>query len=276
MSSAVEMAAPLLLFCDGASRRNGARAKGDSAAAAVLLDAATEALLVQRAVRLAEGTTNNAAEYEALLMGIRMAAAIRGKKAAVRAFTDSELLCKQFHGECGCKVPALQEMLKELRRSVRMVGSFSLRHVPREQNKAADSLANGALDELDLGKSFTMGPEAKDVRAAEEQHAAAVEMGAGTSNAGTCIVLTEATLAAHELATAKRELRMFCCDVHGPFWKRVDAHKPVARCFGVAGTRECSKAKLDPLPRRCARARERARASERTGACDRQRLCVHY
>lgn len=41
----------LLLYCDGASRRNGAGAAGDCAAAAVLKNGATEEIVVQRAVR---------------------------------------------------------------------------------------------------------------------------------------------------------------------------------------------------------------------------------
>ena len=119
--------------------------------------------------------------------------------------------------------------------------------VPREQNAEADALANRALDELSEGMEITAGPEAEAVRAAEE--AFSREQAAGGAS-----VLTVAALEAHERATGGgagvgRERRMFVCEVHGPFFKRVDALKPVARCFGVPGTKPCGRGRLDPVPR---------------------------
>ena len=94
---------------------------------------------------------------------------------------------------------------------------------------------------------ITAGPEAEAVRAAEE--AFSREQAAGGAS-----VLTVAALEAHERATGGgagvgRERRMFVCEVHGPFFKRVDALKPVARCFGVPGTKPCGRGRLDPVPR---------------------------
>ena len=84
-------------------------------------------------MRLSASGTNNIAEYEAVLLGVRMAATVAGKAAAVRAFVDSELLVKQFTGEYKCKAPALRARLAALRQAIRGVGSFALRQVRDER-----------------------------------------------------------------------------------------------------------------------------------------------
>lgn len=94
--------------------------------------------------------TNNQAEYGALILLLREL--IHGhhylKKAAkVVIYSDSRLLVKQMKGEFKVKSDNIR---KYHRAAVRLVeaANFSVEfhHVPRENNKRADKLANLALD----------------------------------------------------------------------------------------------------------------------------------
>jgi ribonuclease HI len=89
--------------------------------------------------------TNNVAEYQALLHGLRFALA-RGA-AAVEVFSDSELLVRQIEGRYRVKNPGLLPLHREARSLFARFERARLTHVPREQNRAADALANRALDE---------------------------------------------------------------------------------------------------------------------------------
>jgi len=88
--------------------------------------------------------TNNTAEYAALLALLEYA--VQTGATSVRALSDSELLVRQISGEYRVKHPALQILHGEARRLIAALPSVSLEHVPREQNAAADALANRAMD----------------------------------------------------------------------------------------------------------------------------------
>jgi ribonuclease HI len=89
--------------------------------------------------------TNNVAEYEGLLAGLRWA--IDRGEAQVRVRSDSELLVRQMRGEYRVKNPGLQPLYEEARRLVARIGRVTFEHVRREQNREADRLANAAMDE---------------------------------------------------------------------------------------------------------------------------------
>ncbi len=88
--------------------------------------------------------TNNTAEYAALLALLEYA--VQAGAASVRVLSDSELLVRQISGEYRVKHPALQVLHGEARRLIAALPSVSLEHVPREQNVAADALANRAMN----------------------------------------------------------------------------------------------------------------------------------
>ena len=91
-------------------------------------------------------TTNNVAEYTALVYALQEALSMRLE--ALQIFTDSELMARQFSGEYKIKEPSLKLLnllVSHLRGAFREV---TLTHVPREKNKLADREANKALDEL--------------------------------------------------------------------------------------------------------------------------------
>jgi ribonuclease HI len=89
--------------------------------------------------------TNNVAEYAALLVLLHRSIA----RGAVRLtiHSDSELLVKQMRGEYRVKNPRLQQLHAAARRLVSAIPEVALRHVPREENRDADRLANVAMDE---------------------------------------------------------------------------------------------------------------------------------
>lgn len=89
--------------------------------------------------------SNNVAEYQALLHGLRWALS-RGAK-GVHVFSDSELVVRQMSGAYRVKHPAMVPLHREARALSLRFEEFRLAHVRREQNKDADRLANQALDE---------------------------------------------------------------------------------------------------------------------------------
>jgi len=89
--------------------------------------------------------TNNVAEYQALIHALRFALE-RGAR-EVRIFSDSELVVRQMAGRYKVKHPGIVPLHREASRLLSKIGDARLAHVPREQNREADRLANRALDE---------------------------------------------------------------------------------------------------------------------------------
>jgi len=131
--------APLIVMSDGAARGN----PGPAGAGAVLLDASGRVLA--RLGRYLDTQTNNVAEYEGLLLGLRAAQEMGARRIEVRA--DSQLLIRQLEGSYRVKNERLKELFGEAKRLLRGFDEVSLRHVPREENELADEMSNRAIDE---------------------------------------------------------------------------------------------------------------------------------
>ncbi len=89
--------------------------------------------------------TNNVAEYQALLHALRWAIA-RGAT-RVHVFSDSELVVRQIEGRYKVKHPDLRPLYEQARILLSRFAEGRVAHVPREENREADRLANRALDE---------------------------------------------------------------------------------------------------------------------------------
>lgn len=89
-------------------------------------------------------TTNNVAEYYALIAALDYAHAHRIAK--LRVSSDSELLVRQMQGRYKVKSADLKPLHERARKLAAGLAHFSIEHVPREQNAEADALANAALD----------------------------------------------------------------------------------------------------------------------------------
>ena len=157
---AARSAARLKIHVDGAARGN----PGPAGAGAVLASG-NGRKKEEISVPLGE-TTNNVAEYCALVLALQRAVAMGCSR--VEVFTDSELLARQVTGEYRVKDKQLQilhTLIGELQKGFK---EFSIRHTPREQNRAADRLASRAVTEW-LRKNP---PARRGPKAAEPPHPA--------------------------------------------------------------------------------------------------------
>jgi ribonuclease HI len=94
--------------------------------------------------KLVGNTTNNVAEWRGFLAALDLALASGESNVEIRA--DSQLVLRQFTGEYRMKAPHLAEFLEQARRKARRIPKLGVVHVPREENREADALANRALD----------------------------------------------------------------------------------------------------------------------------------
>jgi ribonuclease HI len=125
-----------VISVDGASRGNPG-----PAGAGVVIRAPQGDVLQELSVPL-ESTTNNVAEYTALLEGLRAAQALGLHRVELR--TDSELLFRQLKGIYRVKNARLRVLHQRALGLIRLFEQFRLRQVPREQNGDADRLADAA------------------------------------------------------------------------------------------------------------------------------------
>jgi ribonuclease HI len=89
-------------------------------------------------------TTNNVAEYTALVKALQRAHQLGGKR--IHVHSDSELVIKQMQGHYKVKHPGLRPLYEEAKQLSDEFEAVTFRHVRREQNKRADELCNAALD----------------------------------------------------------------------------------------------------------------------------------
>ena len=89
-------------------------------------------------------TTNNVAEYAALIAALALAG--RHGLEALTVYSDSQLLVRQLEGAYKVKAPHLVPIFLKVLELRRKIPTFAIHHVPREQNREADSLANRAVD----------------------------------------------------------------------------------------------------------------------------------
>jgi len=127
------------LHCDGASRGN----PGPAGAGMVLFDPQGR-LQVQKG-RYLGTTTNNVAEYQALLLGLEEAHRLGVQQ--LQVFADSELMVKQITGHYRVKSPHLLPLWRAALQALKNFESFAIAHVPREENHLADQAANRAIDQ---------------------------------------------------------------------------------------------------------------------------------
>jgi ribonuclease HI len=89
-------------------------------------------------------TTNNVAEYRAVIAGLERAREHGVRRLTLRA--DSELVIKQLKGEYRVRDEKLIPLHNKARRLLAAFDHVELRHVRREYNAEADRLANEAMD----------------------------------------------------------------------------------------------------------------------------------
>jgi ribonuclease HI len=134
----------LVVHVDGGARGN----PGPAAAACVISNADGEA--IAEAAELLGETTNNVAEYRALLLGLARASALGADE--VEVIGDSELIAKQVRGEYKVKNASMRELHARALAALRGFARWSIHTVPRAQNAEADALVNATLDQARAGR----------------------------------------------------------------------------------------------------------------------------
>jgi len=128
----------VIVETDGAARNN----PGPAGIGAVVRTPDGEVL-----GEIAEGlgeTTNNVAEYTAVIRGLEEAKRLGAHEVLLRS--DSQLLINQLTGRYRVKAPHLQPLHRRVRALLAAFAKVDLEHVPRERNVEADRLANLGVD----------------------------------------------------------------------------------------------------------------------------------
>jgi len=133
-----------VIYTDGGSRGNPG-----PAAIGVVIQNENGETIKQYGEAIGE-TTNNDAEYKALISALRKAKALLGKEKIkqleLEVRMDSELAVKQLNHEYKIQDANIQSLFIEVWNLTIDFGSIKFVYVPREQNKEADALVNQALD----------------------------------------------------------------------------------------------------------------------------------
>ncbi|GAU34804.1 hypothetical protein TSUD_394300, partial [Trifolium subterraneum] len=119
------------IFVDGSSNSQGS-------GAGIILKSG-DGVLIEVSLGLSFPTTNNQAEYEAFLAGLRLAEDMGAEE--IRIFTDSQLVASQVSGEYQTKEERLLEYLNLIRAKLAKFKGTEVKHVPREHNARADVLS---------------------------------------------------------------------------------------------------------------------------------------
>jgi probable phosphoglycerate mutase len=137
----------LVVEADGGSRGN----PGPAGYGAVVRDADTGEVLAERAAAIGRAT-NNVAEYQGLLAGLR--AAVDLAPASVEVRMDSKLVVEQMSGRWKVRHPDLAPLQAEGVALVRRLPRVRFGWIPRERNAYADRLANEAMDAAAAGREW--------------------------------------------------------------------------------------------------------------------------
>lgn len=133
----------LRAWIDGGARGN----PGPAGWGVVIADDAGR--VIRRCWGFRDRATNNVAEYNGLIEALEQALALGGRRLAVK--TDSELMERQINGVYKVRQPHLRELFEQAKSLIGKLEGFEIVHVRREENRAADRLANRAMDERSSG-----------------------------------------------------------------------------------------------------------------------------
>lgn len=127
----------LQIYSDG-----GARGNPGPAGIGVVIWSGND--LVSRHSKYIGETTNNQAEYQAIILGLEQAKKIGAKE--VECFLDSELVVRQLNREYKVKDKDLAPLFIKVWNLSLGFQKVTFHHIPREKNKEADKLVNEAID----------------------------------------------------------------------------------------------------------------------------------
>ncbi|MDA3803036.1 MAG: ribonuclease HI family protein [Patescibacteria group bacterium] len=127
-----------IIYTDGGARGN----PGPAGIGAIIYD--EEKNIIAEISEYIGSTTNNQAEYKALIAALKKAKELKAEE--LDCYLDSELVVKQLKREYKVKNPDLSPLFLEIHNLSLSFKKISYTHVRRELNKEADKLANMAMD----------------------------------------------------------------------------------------------------------------------------------
>jgi len=130
------------IYTDGGARGN----PGPAGIGAVIidLDQGSEGEVLAEISEYLGETTNNQAEYQAVIAGLSKAANLNAQE--VEIISDSELLVRQCNGEYKVKDPDLAKLFMKVWNLQQNFKKVIFNHTLRSGNKEADRLVNEAID----------------------------------------------------------------------------------------------------------------------------------
>lgn len=141
-----------IIYADGGARGN----PGPAAIGVVIEDEKGSA--IKKYSQFLGKRTNNEAEYEAVIFGLKKIKQLIGKaktkKAQIEFRIDSELIGRQLKGEYKIEEERLFPLFIKIWNLKMNFGKISFSVVPREKNREADRLVNQELDKKEQIKIF--------------------------------------------------------------------------------------------------------------------------
>ncbi|XP_021864060.2 uncharacterized protein [Spinacia oleracea] len=119
------------VYVDGSSTQNGCGAG--------IICQSPEGDKYEYAMRFNFQTSNNEAEYEALLAGIKMCKAAGAQE--ILAFSDSQLIVSQVNGDYEARDPNMIKYMQAVHQEIEHLKSFEAKKIPRTENNQADALS---------------------------------------------------------------------------------------------------------------------------------------
>ena len=126
------------IYVDGGSRGN----PGPSAIGYIVKSPNQETTLAKKAKYIGQ-TTNNVAEYTAILEAMRHAHKLGIEKVLIRS--DSELIVKQLRGLNRIKSPKLLRLYQACQDEIDQFAVFGIEHIPRAENTEVDKIVREAI-----------------------------------------------------------------------------------------------------------------------------------
>ena len=128
----------VVIHSDGASQGN----PGLAAIGVTIKD--EQGKLIARISQRIGRTTNNQAEYRAIIAALEEATKLGARQ--VELNSDSELVVRQIKGEYRVRKATLKPLYQQVKQLQSCLESFTINHIPRQQNIEADRLANKAFE----------------------------------------------------------------------------------------------------------------------------------
>ncbi|XP_016172929.1 uncharacterized protein LOC107615377 [Arachis ipaensis] len=128
---------------------DGASSRGGSGAGIILKEG--DKVMAEQSLQFHFPASNNQAEYEALIAGLKLALNLQAK--SLTAHCDSLLVVQQIRGEFQVKDPLLERYWLTAKDLISKFSSFIIQHVHREKNVRADILSKLAATRADTQTS---------------------------------------------------------------------------------------------------------------------------